>query len=74
MKQIALQQFVALGFGQAAQQMRRQLLGICQRGIQIIFKPQSHHKRRPTGFGIHALTIQVSHGVGYVVAGCNTGF
>lgn len=74
MKQIALQQFVALGFGQTAQQMRRQLLGIGQRWIQIVFKPKRHHKRRPAGFGIHALTIQIRHRVGNVVAGCNTGF
>lgn len=57
MKQIALQQFLPLGFGQMADDMRGQLLGIRKWWIQVVFKRQRHHKRCPAVAGIHALAV-----------------
>lgn len=73
MKQIALQQFLPLGLGQMANDMRGQLLGVGEWWIKVVFKPQRHHKRRPALSGIHALAVQICHGVGDVVTGRNTG-
>jgi hypothetical protein len=54
--------------------MRCQLLGIGQRWIQVIFKSQSHNKRRPTITGVHALAIQIRHGNRQIITGCNPRF
>ena len=73
MKQIALQQLLPLGFAQMADDMRGQLLGVGEWWIKIVFKSQRHHKRRPALCGVHALAVQIRHGVGDVVTGRNTG-
>ncbi|WP_240348192.1 hypothetical protein [Methylomonas sp. EFPC1] len=74
MKQIALQQFQALGFSEGTQQMRGHALGAVERGIEVVFKGFGFHPRRAALAGIHALAIQIDHIGRQLVPRCDPAF